>query len=77
MESLPRQDLILVIAHKSGANSETMQEQDLQNNQDRVAAGAGRMVGLRRAVVRWWLRGIIGGALFLMGLRVGKRPSIQ
>ncbi|NQT02030.1 MAG: hypothetical protein HQ580_08410 [Planctomycetes bacterium] len=37
----------------------------------------GGMVGLRRAVARWWWKGIIGWALFSMSIRVGKRPSIQ
>ena len=37
------------------------EHEDMPDNQDRVAAGVGGgMVGLRRAVVRWGLRGIIG-----------------
>ena len=53
------------------------EHEDMPDNQHRVAAGVGGMVGLRRAVARWGLRGIIGWTLFLMSLWVGRRPSIQ
>jgi len=49
------------------------EHEDMPDNQDRVAAGVGGMVGLRRAVARWQLRGIIG----VMSLWVSKRPSIR
>jgi hypothetical protein len=44
------------------------EHEDMPDNQDRVAADMGGMVGLRRAVARWGLRGIIG---------VDERLSIQ
>ena len=43
------------------------EHEDMPDNQDRVAAGVGGMVGLRRVVARWGRRGIIG---------VGRRPSV-
>ena len=43
------------------------EHEDMPDNQDRVAAGVGGMVGLR-VVVRWRQMGIIGvGASFLIG----------
>ena len=36
------------------------EHEDMPDNQDRVAAGVGGMVGLWRAVARWWRRSIIG-----------------
>ena len=36
------------------------EHEDMPDNQARVAAGVGGMVGLRRTVAQWWLRGIIG-----------------
>ena len=36
------------------------EHEDMPDNQDRVAAGVGGMVGLRRAVARWQQRCIIG-----------------
>jgi len=44
------------------------EHEDMPDNQDRVAAGVGGMVGLRWAVARWRWMCMIGG---------GKRPSIQ
>ena len=43
-----------------GRAQERGEHEDMPDNQDRVAAGVGGMVGLRRAVVRRGLRGIIG-----------------
>ena len=39
------------------------EHEDMPDNQDRVAAGVGGMVGLRRAVARWRWRGIIGAGV--------------
>jgi len=44
------------------------EHEDMPDNQDRVATGVGGMVGLWRAVARWWRRGIIG---------MGKCSAIQ